>query len=164
MLLAADGRATTSGEGAFHSDSALKVLRVGRRSACAIGGNCEVIVADGPRKGQHWKLLDSLRAVRHFPSTSSAARAQHLFDAAYAAAADWLPHDTDAAPLGKDDRGIVVLYAEVSSDSSVNLFRADMPVTVSKNLDQHYTWSVNTPVVRKIVPGEVALPMIYFHS
>jgi hypothetical protein len=92
-----------------------------------------VIVADGPRKGQHWKLLDSLRAVHHFPSTSSAARAQHLFDAAYAAAADWLPHDTDAAPLGTDDHGIVVLYAEVSSDQTVKtLFPFDEKVSTGK--------------------------------
>src|SRR4051812_42194407 len=112
MLMASDGRAMTA-TGAFHSDSTSKLVVTGRRSAAALGGYCEVIVKEGPRAGNHWRLSDSLGAVRHFPPSSATDRANHLFDAAYRAAAEWFSHDTDAAEPGVDRR-TTVLYAEVS--------------------------------------------------
>jgi hypothetical protein len=162
IMLASDGLALTS-TGAPFSNAAPKLLLTGTRSACAIGGYCEVIVKEGPRKGKHWKLLDTLAAVKNFPSETAEDRARHLFNAAYRAAADWLPHDSDPGQVGTRKDGIVVLFAEVSKDGSVHLIRADLAVTVQKQ-ESRFSWSVAPPVLRAIVPGTVPLPLIYIHD
>jgi hypothetical protein len=162
ILLAADGRSLRPGGGVL-SDSANKLLVIGRRSAAAIGGYCGIVVRTGPRQGQHWKLLDSLGSICHFPLSSAEDRARYLFKQAHLSAADWFPHDTDPGSVGVYERGIIVLFAEVSQDETVHLWRADLPVKIEASANQEFRWAVEPPSIRPIISGDISERIIYFH-
>jgi hypothetical protein len=84
-----------------------------------------------------------------------------LFETAYRSAAEFLPHDADAAEEGTNTTGITVIHAELRK-KGVFISRADMPVTVTKG--SRFQWSVNRPVVRSISTGPIAQPFFYLHS
>ena len=159
IILGADGRATTS-TGAFHSDSAKKLVITGPNSACAIGGYCEGTSHDGPHQGRHWRLLDALEAIHHLVGLSPISRARFLFETAYKSAAEFLPHDTDAGEEGTHTTGITVVHAELRKNG-VFIYRADMPMTVTKGA--RFRWSVDRPVVRSISTGPIVEPFVYLH-
>ena len=83
-----------------------------------------------------------------------------MFETAHKSAAEFLPCDTDRGEEGVHNTGITVIHAELRK-KAVFIYRADMPVTVTK--DSRFHWSVDRPVARPIHTGHVVEPFIYFH-
>ena len=87
------------------------------------------------------------------------ARNGHVRKASYAAHSE----ATDPGPVGVYERGIIVLFAEVSQDETVHLWRADLPVKIEASANQEFRWAVEPPSIRPIISGDISERIIYFH-
>lgn len=164
MVFAADSQALTS-TNTLASEEAQKLCLWEPSSACAIGGFCEGLIKEGPRKGEGWKLMDSLARLHLDGSADGVTRANQVFNAALESSADYFPNDTDPFELGTVPNGIVILYGETDSLSGSLLMRAEFPITIQKP-HERYEWSVGKPSIRRVNPDASVntAAFVYFHD